>query len=209
MLILSALGVAIILIGGIFFFINYAKGSSKKSSYIIMIIGLIVAGGSYGINAYQVKQKQIRQANIKKQKETNFANNYSNIKYYASKTGIVAEKVGNKYSSVWHDAIWDDSVTVNGKSYTDFSKAVSAQTEAYVLDGTISKMDDNLKKLNSTYSSLQKNVTSKNEAKLTTAKQTVKDTRNFVKIVENPSGNYSTFNDNLSDADSTLSTDVQ
>jgi len=209
MLILSVFGIIILIIGGIFFFINYAKGSSKKGSYIIMIIGILIAGGAYGTNAYLVKQEQLRLAKIKKNKESNFASNYSSINYYASKTGIVAEKVGEKYSTVWHDAIWNDSVTVNGKSYTDFNKAVAAQTEAYVLDGTMSKMDDNLKKLNSTYSDLQKNVTDKNVEKLATAKQTVKDTREFVNTVENPSGNYSTFNNNVSDADSALSTDIQ
>lgn len=70
-------------------------------------------------------------------------------------------------------------------------------------------MENNLKKLNSTYSYLKKNLTNKNVEKLATAKQTVKDTKSFVNLVENPSGNYSTFNNNLSEADSTLSTDIQ
>lgn len=56
MLVLSILGVIILVVGGIFFFINYAKNGSKKMSYIIMIVGLLVAGSVW----YQCLPDQAR-----------------------------------------------------------------------------------------------------------------------------------------------------
>lgn len=209
MLVISVVGIIILIVGAIFFFIDYAKGNKKKVSYIIMAVGVIVAAGGYWAQTYQVKQAQIRQAQLKKQKEKTFADNYGNIKYYAYTTGVKAEKIGNKFVDVWHDAIWEDSgVTIDGKSYTDFNKALQAQYDVYSSDGTIDKMDTALKHLESTYAKCRENVTAKNQAKLTKAKQTVKDAKHFVKLVESPSGNYATFSSNVSDADSTLSTDL-
>lgn len=42
-----------------------------------------------------------------------------------------SESYANKISSVWHDAIFDDSVTVDGKSYTDFNDAIKATQVKY------------------------------------------------------------------------------
>ncbi|AVK60320.1 hypothetical protein C5Z25_00355 [Lactobacillus sp. CBA3605] len=209
MLFVSGLGLILLIIGAIFFFIDYAKGTHKKLSYILMAIGLIIAIGGYFGNTYQIKQEQIRQAKIEKNKEKTFASNYSNIRYYTYTTGIKAEKIGDKLTSVWHDAIWNDNgVTVDGKSYTDFNKAIEAQYAVYTSEGTIDKMDTALSHLESTYATLKQNVTNKNETKLADAKKAVKDAKKFVNLVENPSGNYSTFSDNISEADANLSDDL-
>ncbi|CAJ1227594.1 hypothetical protein [Lactiplantibacillus xiangfangensis] len=209
MLILSIIGIIILVVGAIFFFIDYAKGNKKQMSSIIMVVGLILGIGGYFGHTYQVHQEQVRQAQIKKAKEKAFADNYSNISYYAYETGTRAEKVGNKLTKVWHAAIWDDGgITIDGQNYTDFNKALNAQSDLYTSNGTIDKLDSKLNSLESTYKELKQNVTSKNTDKLSKAKNVVKDTKDLVNIVENPSGNYATFSSHFSDADAKLSSDL-
>lgn len=209
MFILCILGIIVLVVGAIFFFIDYAKGGAKKVSYIIMVVGLVLAAGGYFGNQYEIHQAQVRQAKIKQQKEKTFADNYSNIRYYALEVGTSAEKIGNKYVDVWHDAIWEDSgVTIDGKTYTDFNKAIQAQYNVYTNNGTIDDMDANLASLESTYKKLTNNVTAKNTEKLAKAKKTVTDAKAFVNTVEDPSGNYGTFSNKVSENDSALGNDL-
>lgn len=185
-----------------------------------MTTGILLGTSGYFGYSYQVHQEAIsdaqaeaaeetRLARIGEDKEKAFSDNYSSITYNAADTGSKAEKIGNELLKVWHAVIWDDSVTIDGQKYTDISKAVNAQHKLYISNGTIDKLDSSLAGVEATYKRLKKNVTSKNTDKLEEMEKTIKSVRNLVKIVRNPSGNYTTFSDKFSDADSEVSTNLE
>lgn len=220
MLVLSIIGVIVLVIGAIFFFIDYAKDRKKKMSYSIMIIGIFLGAGGYLRHSYQVHQEEVLQAQteedeennlarIKQDKEEKFSDAYKNTTYYVYDVGTNAGDVGTKLMEVWHDAIWKDGVTIDGKNYTDVNEAVNAQYKLHQSDGTIDKLNSSLDNMESAYKKLKNNATNKNTDKLNTAEKNVKNARKLAKVVKNPSGNYTTFSNKVNDAVSALTDDIE
>ncbi|MCG5036700.1 hypothetical protein MAA39_09830 [Lactiplantibacillus plantarum] len=116
---------------------------------------------------------------IRKKKEKRFKSAYSDLKVEATEVGMSSEKIGNKLSQVWHDAIWeDDGVKIDGKYYTDFNKAINKQYSIYVSDGTITELTSEESAMDSSYTTLKKNKTAKNNSKFKQATKIRSEAKN-------------------------------
>ncbi|MGX6402479.1 hypothetical protein ACWM0Y_15305 [Lactiplantibacillus plantarum] len=211
------LGLGAFIVGIILFIIDYAKQNPKRVSVTVMVSGIAVSaiafatfGGIVSHNDKVAEQEAEKQALIRKKKEKRFKSAYSDLKVEATEVGMSSEKIGNKLSQVWHDAIWeDDGVKIDGKYYIDFNKAINKQYSIYVSDGTITELTSEESAMDNSYTTLKKNKTVKNNAKFKQATKIRSEAKKFSNLVTDPSGNYSTFTDNITEVDNALSSDVE
>lgn len=211
------LGLGAFIVGIILFIIDYAKQNPKRVSVTVMVSGIAFSaiafatfGGIVSHNDKVAEQEAEKQALIRKKKEKRFKSAYSDLKVEATEVGMSSEKIGNKLSRVWHDAIWeDDGVKIDGKYYTDFNKAINKQYSIYVSDGTITELTSEESAMDNSYTTLKKNKTVKNNAKFKQATKIRSEAKKFSNLVTDPNGNYSTFTDNITEVDNALSSDVE
>jgi len=207
-------GVGGFIVGIVLFVIDYAKQNSKKSSVTVMLVSIGISLLALGIFTRKVnhdneveRQASIEQAQAAKQIETEFKDSYRTFRSNAIEVGASSEKIGNKVTEVWHDAIWNSNgVKIDNQFYTDFNKAIKKQLSIYIGDGTMAGLTKAESEMDHAYLILKKNKTSENEESFTQATTIRAKAKKMLKLVTEPSGNYRTFSNKLSDADSELST---
>lgn len=182
----------------------------KKVVYIVgsLILVLIIAGASFFIyNQVQIKKEhdaKIAKAAAEKlaikHKKEKFNYNYKFFKEDAIELALGAESVGDKFYDVWRKAIFEDSVKVGGKTYTDFNKALTAQYAEFAKNNKLSDLENAISSTKSDYKTLEKNVTSDNKSKFDAAKSYYNALMKFVNIAKDPTGNFDTFSDNYNNA---------
>lgn len=182
----------------------------KKVVYIVgsLILILIIAGASFFIyNQVQIKKEHdAKIAAAKKEKEDKekkkiiFDDTIKSFKDDSTALASDAETIGNKYYNVWSDTIYNDSVKVDGKTYTDFNKALQAQNTKYLVDGTESNLETSIDTVKDEYNDLKKNMTPENKSKFSEIETYYKSLMRFVNLAKEPTGNFNTFSDNYNDA---------
>ncbi|WAO22077.1 hypothetical protein [Paenilisteria newyorkensis] len=193
---------------------------SKKTMLIIigLLTLLVLIGGSlFAYNQYQIKvenDKKIAQekqkkadekkeAEINKQKEKEFKVKLFELSLNGMGVSTQAETIGDSYSSIWSDAIFEDEgASVGGKKYTDFNEAISAQKAIYEENGDISSLDADLSSLTETFDSLKANLTPANETLFQEAEEYYDKLINYVSIAKNPSGSYQTYSEKYGESKS-------
>lgn len=191
-------GIIVLLVGAILFFIDYAQKRSKKKSLIIigvgLIIGIISLGGVGMIekhNADVVKEQKARAALVKKQENKKFRDAASE---YLAEYYIIfgkSEDLGNAINKSWGNAIYNssDDYDVN-KVITKIESKNSAK---------ISTITDGQTKLDGYLATLKKNDTGTYDLKTyETANDKMTDLTTMVTSI---SGSYSSFGSDFSDAD--------
>lgn len=175
---------------------------------IIIIIVILLAGG-LGTIAYQ-KHKAAEEAAALKAKEDRFNDEEKNFSDYSYKVGNKLRSMDNKISKLWYGAIYNDNgVTVDGKNYTDFNKAISAQFDVWNENGDTDTLNSNAKYLASNYKRMETNVTSSSRESFAKDKKIYNDIKSYYTLVTSPSGTYATYSSNTTNANNKLSTDLQ
>ncbi|EFY6840647.1 hypothetical protein H4G06_002309 [Listeria monocytogenes] len=182
----------------------------KKVVYIVrsLILVLIIAGASFFIyNQVQIKKEHdAKIAAAKKEKEDKqkkkiiFKDTIKSFKDDSTSLASDAETIGNKYYNVWSDTIYNESVKIDGKTYTDFNKALQAQNTKNIFDGTESNLETSIDTVKDEYNDLKNNVTSETESEFNEVDSYYKSLMKFVNLAKEPSGNFNTFSDNYNDA---------
>ncbi|GAA3199465.1 hypothetical protein [Lentilactobacillus kefiri] len=118
------------------------------------------------------------------------------------------ETMNNKTTKVWNSAIYDDYVTVNGATYTDFNKALEALFEQWTESGRLTKLQDKKEKLDNLFDDLAQNA-SDYSSDFENRKQLYDDIKSYYQLVTDPNGNYQTYMDNTTEANNKVGTDFQ
>ena len=114
------------------------KKSKKKQIVIFFLSLLLIAALGWG--GYHLYQQ-------KKQKEAEeYGKKLNFLVMNMLNTGADAEKMINGYIDVWHKAIFNASVMVNGKWYSNFNGAVSALKSQFEQEGKIEELQKSLDK---------------------------------------------------------------
>lgn len=80
----------------------------------------------------------------KQKKKIIFKDTIKSFKDDSTSLASDAETIGNKYYNVWSDTIYNESVKIDGKTYTDFNKALQAQNTKNIFDGTESNLETSI-----------------------------------------------------------------
>lgn len=118
------------------------------------------------------------------------------------------ETMNNKTTKVWSSAIYDDYVTVNGATYTDFNKALEALFEQWTESGRLTKLQDKKEKLDGLFDDMSQS-SSGYQTDFENRKQLYDDIKSYYQLVTDPNGNYQTYMDNTTEADNKVGTDFQ
>lgn len=188
---------------------SVSKTNKLKHKKLYFLIGasiVVIVCGGIGYKAYHDKKvADDKQAEIKA-KEKEFNDTYQTFAGEAYTFGSKTESMTNKIASVWHDAIWNDNgVTIGGKQYTDFNKAISAQQTVWVTNGQFSKMENKLDDLREDHHTLSLDVTKKNSADFKKANAVYSLSKEFYNAVKSPNGNYNEYSNYTTDLDNKLS----
>jgi hypothetical protein len=170
----------------------------------------------FGYNQYvSIKEHHEQVARIKhqkaviKKKDKEFNINASLFKDAAQRTTDSAKTIGEAYQSVWHDAIWDNSVDVNGITYWSFDTAVLAQQQSFEDNGDIGEMDGSYSAMNKYYDIADKNVTKNTQDKLSKL-STLKDSvTGLYNLASDTTGETLTnYTEDLSEAENTATVNL-
>lgn len=118
------------------------KKSSKKKKWIFSIVTVLLLIGA-GVGTYLYIDK----------KNKELAEEYeADIELVADKiisSGSVAEDMINNYSSVWHDAIYEDFYQIDGEYVSDFNEAIQIQYAKHSTEGLNKVIEDDLENIKS------------------------------------------------------------
>jgi hypothetical protein len=182
---------------------------SKKSKIIGLVVAILVViiGGLYGVHYYQqVQEKKAEEKHAKQLKA--YQEDLNSFLDSAYEAGVTAEDVVSTFSDVWHSAIFDDFVTVNGQKYTDFNEVLQAQYDLYLTDGTFDKLDSAFEESNTIIKNL-KNTPKEYEMEYEAALDVFDSLNDFVSLAKNPKGSLTTFNQESSEKDNAMASDIQ
>lgn len=183
--------------------------TKKPWFWSIIVIVILLIGGGVGYSAYQ-KHLAAEAAMEAKAKEDNFNNEEKNFSENVYKVANKLQSMDNKINKVWYGAIYNDNgVTVNGQSYTDFNKAISAQFDVWNGNGDLDALKANKKSVDTFYAKMASNVTKDTRAGFANDKKTYNDLKSYYTLVTQPTGTYSTFSNNTTNANAKLGTDLQ
>lgn len=188
---------------------NKTKKPFYKTAWFVCLVVVLILGAAGG-GAFAYHQHQVavaKQALI--DKNDNFNDADSEFSTVANKLARQLETFDNQTTKIWHDAIFEDSVTVNGQSYTDFSKALEAHSTQWQDNGKADKMKSNKDYMKDNYDRLSANVTSTNRDQYNTDKKIYNDVKDYWGIVTQPSGTYNDYSANSTSAHNKLVADFQ
>ena len=184
------------------------RKKSKKKLIIGIIVAIVVVIAAFiGITSYQAVQEQ-KAAEEHAQRLAEYEKDLSSFLTWGHGAGIAAEGVVSTYSKVWHDAIFDSYATINGERYYDFNKALQAQYTVFSTDGTLEGMGASMELVNGVMKEL-KNPPEEFELEYQTALEAYSSLTDFVTLAENPTGNLQTFNQESSEKDNQMASDLQ
>lgn len=196
------LGIIVVVVGAILFFIDYAQKRNKKKSLIIIGVGIIMGVVSLGgislidqHNAAIAEAQQEKIAKLKKEKNKKFKDTASE---YLAEYYIIfgkAEDLGNAINKSWGDSIENSSDDYDVDKVLDAIEAKNSSKITTITDGQ-SQLDTYL-------ATLKKNNTGKYNLKIY---ETANDRMStLTTMVTSISGSYSSFGTDFSDADDAVS----
>lgn len=196
------LGIIVVVVGAILFFIDYAQKRNKKKSLIIIGVGIIMGIVSLGgislidqHNAAIAEAQQQKIAKLKKEKNKKFKDTASE---YLAEYYIIfgkAEDLGNTINKSWGDSIENSSDDYDVDKVLDAIEAKNSSKITTITDGQ-SQLDTYL-------ATLKKNNTGKYNLKIY---ETANDRMStLTTMVTSISGSYSSFGTDFSDADDAVS----
>ncbi|MFH7579662.1 hypothetical protein [Lactiplantibacillus plantarum] len=196
------LGIIVVVVGAILFFIDYAQKRNKKKSLIIIGVGIIMGIVSLGgislidqHNAAIAEAQQEKIAKLKKEKNKKFKDTASE---YLAEYYIIfgkAEDLGNTINKSWGDSIENSSADYDVDKVLDAIEAKNSSKITTITDGQ-SQLDTYL-------ATLKKNNTGKYNLKIY---ETANDRMStLTTMVTSISGSYSSFGTDFSDADDAVS----
>lgn len=192
--IILGIGFLVAVIGGIFFFIDYAKERKNKLSSMLMGAGLVIIliGGltGFSVNAHN---KQVESARLAKEKKENEEKDHNFVRaatsFYStlSDTDDKIVNLGNKEYDYWGDAI-DNS----GDDF-DVDKTIEDMSDKYS-DKALA-ISENVDSASSDLKKMEKNDT--NHFNIKPFKTAYKQFSLKADFVEYPDGSYDDFIDTL------------
>lgn len=196
------LGIIVVVVGAILFFIDYAQKRNKKKSLIIIgvgiIMGIVSLGGISLIDQHNAAIAEVQQqkiAKLKKEKNKKFKDTASE---YLAEYYIIfgkAEDLGNTINKSWGDSIENSSADYDVDKVLDAIEAKNSSKITTITDGQ-SQLDTYL-------ATLKKNDTGKYNLK---TYETANDRMStLTTMVTSISGSYSSFGTDFSDADDAVS----
>ena len=196
------LGIIVVVVGAILFFIDYAQKRNKKKSLIIIgvgiIMGIVSLGGISLIDQHNAAIAEVQQqkiAKLKKEKNKKFKDTASE---YLAEYYIIfgkAEDLGNTINKSWGDSIENSSADYDVDKVLDAIEAKNSSKITTITDGQ-SQLDTylaTLKKIDSGKYNLKTYDTANDRMSTLTT------------MVTSISGSYSSFGTDFSDADDAVS----
>ena len=170
---------------------------------IIVIIAIIAMGIGGGI-IYSNNQNALKA----KKAEAIYKICLNQVMLLASIDGIKIETDAQAISSVWHDAIFNSPVTVNGKSAYTFEEAIQYKNEEFKSNGEIDALVKEKTVLQSYMDKLVNPLSQDKEAYDLVVK-IFTSYNEFEGMVESPSGSLTDYNQKYSTLDESLSSQIQ
>lgn len=131
--------------------------------------------------------------------EESYLNETRELAEKSFELAIASEEIGTGYLKVWRDTIYDDSVEIDGRSYTDFNLSLTAQKQQYDDDGKITDLHLQAKLLNDLYKELKDKKSKKHFEEFKSAKKFYLETVEFMELSENPIGSYTSYSEAFSE----------
>lgn len=130
------------------------------------------------------------------------------FQYTSLKLAGEAETVGNKFIDVWNDAIYNDSVKVGTKSYTDFNDALAAQYKNFEVNGEIESIESKEENVETMFYGIKEKVELLNshESEFEAMKPYYIKLQEFVSVATEPDGSLRTYREKYNDAKSEFMT---
>ncbi|WP_125570492.1 hypothetical protein [Lacticaseibacillus songhuajiangensis] len=205
--ILAAIGA---IVGIVLLAVAFATKQKLKMPLIVLgvSVGMFLLSFAYvaAWDAHEdaVAQEQYEQkVAIDKKMDKKFDKAYDEFHTSALMAGSNAEKLCSKVQKTWGDVIFDDSVTISGKTYTDFNDAIPAEIKSQsamttIISAAESDMADQL-------TIMSKNLTNNRKTKIKKAKKIIKAAQKLDEWATSPTGSYSDYSDHVTEADDALS----
>lgn len=149
----------------------------KRLIAIILLMSALVLGG------------------CSKAKEEEFQTNLKSLATGSFDLAVKSESVGVSYLDVWRNAIYDKTVVVDGKSYSDFNDALYAQSLLFAENGTNSDIDKRQSDLKELFNELKDNQIEKFSNEFEIARDFYLKTVEFSSYATDPQGSYTSFSD--------------
>lgn len=186
----------------------------------VITVLLAVAIVLFSINQYQQVQahnekiaaqkkanaEKKKAAAKQKDKEKNFESAYDLFIGYATDAAAAAETIGSKFHDVWQKTIFDGSVTVSGKKYTDFNDSLEAQAALLVDDKD--KAIEDFNSMKEQFDTLQENQTDKNAERYSQAKDLYESVSQFFNLAVSPNGTLETFTEDFNQYDNDVASKI-
>ncbi|MBC1616388.1 hypothetical protein HB904_09320 [Listeria booriae] len=175
----------------------------KKNGIIFAVACVLILGisfGGYAFYNHQQEQKAEEAAAKKlKKREADYKERLSTFPVGVINAMTYAEKVGDSYLDVWQKAVFEDSVTIEGKDYSDFNDALLAQTKLLASEGTIEDAESAKSILALSYSNLKTDIPAKYEEDFKTIKALYNSSMDYINLALSPTGSYQTYSEATSD----------
>jgi len=181
------------------------KAAKKRKVMLIVAAFLLIIAALSSIGAYNNHQERVA-AEQKKKAEKQYKKNLSSAYDQMVAAGAQMEDIINGYTDVWHSAVWNDGVTIDGAHYTDFNEALAAKRTSYDTNGDLAILDASMVSLGHTMDKL-KDPPSKYEDEYEAALSayaSVKDMNNYVE----PSGSLQTYSTATSQQDNEMGSEL-
>jgi uncharacterized membrane-anchored protein YhcB (DUF1043 family) len=174
----------------------------------VIVLAVIIIFGANQVQQMQVHNKEVaakeKEAAIEKKREKVFDKTFDQFITDATASAALSESMGGTYHDVWSKTIDNGSVTISGKKYTDFSKAVSAQSDKFETNGFVDDVEKGYNDSKETYDKLSKNVTYKNQERFNQAKNLYDSLGKFYSLSSSPSGSLNSFTEDFNQLDSDI-----
>lgn len=185
---------------------------NKKLAIIggsILGLLLVVAIILFSVNQYQ--QIQARNAEVAKinKKEKTFNDSYQVFKNEAGLLNLYSDSIASGIREVWHKAIFDGEVSVDGKNYTEDNMEQAIQAEVDQSAHTMDNAGMSADRLQKQYGDMKQSLTPSNKDKYKNATQLYNDLMDFYHFATNDiSGSYKEYINSYNQLSADVNTDL-
>lgn len=180
------------------------KPKNRKGKWVLLILtAVLLIGGSIGYTQYQEKQEQAEAKRKAVEKEKKAAKERKLKKYgedldVAASSMIIwaatAEEMNDQYYSVWHDAIYEDKVVIDGETAYDFNDALQLQYDLFESEGKLGELQGGIMFTKNFMTDL-KNPPEKYEDAYEALVEMYKPFQKYTALAESPDGSLQSFSE--------------
>jgi hypothetical protein len=175
------------------------------------IIGVILLAAIVLFTVNQAQQIQAHNAEVAEinKKEKTFNDSYQVFKNESGLLNLYSDSIASGIREVWHKAIFDGEVSVDGKNYSEdnMEQAIQAKVDqlAYTMDNAGMSAD----RLQKQYGEMKQNLTTSNKDKYKNATQLYNDLMDFYHFATNDiSGSYKEYTNSYNQLSTDVNTDL-